>query len=190
MDKKKKLNAALITYIVMIIMLALDQISKQLVINHMPIQVFVDTQKYTASETHEIFWWLWLNHVVNFGAAWSIFFGKTYLLLLFALVIFSAIVYYEVISRNVRTKTLSAGLGFIMGGAGNFIDRARMGYVTDFFEFRNRAGHNAFPIFNVADMSIDAGIVLLIIYFFFQEDKIKKAKTSTNEEDEPIPTEN
>lgn len=177
----KKTKMAVITYAVMIVMIGLDQYTKQMAINTMPIEVFVDTQKYTSHAPYQFLPWLWFNHVVNFGAAWSIFYGKTYLLLIIVASIYAGLIYYEFNSRSKRTKTFSAGIGFILGGLGNFIDRARMGYVTDFFDLRNSAGQNVFPIFNVADISIDIGIACLIFYVLFQEGKMEK-KEVLNEE--------
>ena len=68
---------------------------------------------------------------------------------------------------------LMAGLSFVLGGAiGNLIDRAMMGYVTDFIQVW--FGSWAFPSFNVADSAITVGAVLLIIDAFLSargEDK-------------------
>lgn len=54
------------------------------------------------------------------------------------------------------------GLGLILGGAiGNLIDRARLGYVVDFLDLYWRNHH--WPTFNVADVGITVGVVLLVI---------------------------
>ena len=53
------------------------------------------------------------------------------------------------------------GLAFVLGGAiGNFIDRLQHGFVVDMFQldFIN------FPIFNIADMSLVFGVILIFIY--------------------------
>lgn len=58
------------------------------------------------------------------------------------------------------------GYGLILGGAlGNGIDRFVSGYVVDFLHFRLID----FPVFNVADVSINIGIVCLLIATFFSE---------------------
>jgi signal peptidase II len=58
------------------------------------------------------------------------------------------------------------GLGLILGGAvGNLIDRARLGYVVDFLDLHWRNFH--WPTFNVADVGISAGVVLLVIDMVF-----------------------
>jgi signal peptidase II len=60
-----------------------------------------------------------------------------------------------------------AGLGFLLGGAlGNLIDRARLGYVVDMFNTQNGHYENIFPIFNIADVGIDVGVALLLLYTF------------------------
>ena len=54
------------------------------------------------------------------------------------------------------------GLGLVLGGAiGNLIDRARLGYVVDFLDLYWRNHH--WPTFNVADIGITVGVVLLLI---------------------------
>ncbi len=56
----------------------------------------------------------------------------------------------------------AVGLGLILGGAiGNLIDRARLGYVVDFLDLYWRNHH--WPTFNVADVGITVGVVLLLI---------------------------
>lgn len=66
-------------------------------------------------------------------------------------------------------KVLLWGTSLIIGGAvGNLIDRIVCGKVTDFFDFCLIN----FPIFNIADIGITIGTVLLFVYiFFFYEEK-------------------
>lgn len=59
-------------------------------------------------------------------------------------------------------KLLGLALSSILGGAiGNVVDRLQHGYVVDFLDFYWGASH--FPAFNVADMAITVGAVLLIL---------------------------
>ena len=61
-----------------------------------------------------------------------------------------------------------AGLGLILGGAvGNLIDRARLGYVVDFLDLY--WGNHHWPTFNMADVGISAGVVLLLIDMVFSK---------------------
>lgn len=189
METSKKIYiTSIITYVVAILMFGLDQWTKNMVIEAMPITVDVLNQKITqAYPSYEFTPILWITHVVNFGAAFSIFYGKKYLLLTFVSIISLAIMSYEWSTRKTRTKLLSFSIGFILSGAlGNLYDRAKQGYVTDFFDFRYN-GQNVWPIFNVADIAIDIGIGLLILYFIFQEGKEdQKLDESKDMEDEEI----
>jgi signal peptidase II len=56
---------------------------------------------------------------------------------------------------------LDTGLALILGGAaGNIIDRVQQGSVIDFIDLH--LGHWHWPAFNVADIAISAGAVLLV----------------------------
>lgn len=60
---------------------------------------------------------------------------------------------------------LFAALGLILGGAlGNLADRIRLGMVIDFLDFY--VGSHHWPAFNVADMAISTGAILLLISFY------------------------
>ncbi|WP_062282705.1 signal peptidase II [Neomoorella mulderi] len=51
---------------------------------------------------------------------------------------------------------LRLALALMLGGAlGNLIDRLRFGYVVDFLDFR------IWPVFNLADIAIVSGVILL-----------------------------
>jgi signal peptidase II len=59
-------------------------------------------------------------------------------------------------------------LAMQVGGAlGNLIDRIRFGPVTDFIAV------GTFPVFNVADASITVGVIILLIFLWWQERKEK-----------------
>jgi signal peptidase II len=63
---------------------------------------------------------------------------------------------------------------FIAGAAGNLFDRVMLGYVRDFIAlpFLNFD----FPVFNVADICLNIGVAMLILYFLFTGLFHKKAK--------------
>ena len=181
----KKNIAPLITYLTAFTMFGMDQWTKQMIINAMPITIDFVTKRGSEYPSYQFLSWLWFTHVVNFGAAFSTFYGRTYLLITFAAVIAAGLIIYERRSYRNRTKVLSFSMGFLLAGAfGNLFDRVRLGYVTDFLDFRSN-GQNVWPIFNIADVSINIGIFLLVIYYLFQEEKIRKAEE--NMEDDEIP---
>ncbi len=55
------------------------------------------------------------------------------------------------------------------GAIGNFIDRMTLGYVVDFFSFYFFGW--GFPVFNIADICISVGFVMLIIFTLIDEYK-------------------
>ncbi len=60
-----------------------------------------------------------------------------------------------------RSRWLAVSLGFVIGGAlGNAIDRALYGAVADFLDFHAYGYH--WPAFNVADIAISVGVVMLL----------------------------
>ena len=72
-----------------------------------------------------------------------------------------------------RSKLLSFAITlFLAGGIGNLIDRVRLSYVVDMFEFK----FVNFAIFNVADICVTVAFFLLIIYAVFIDPKIEKAQ--------------
>ena len=77
------------------------------------------------------------------------------------------------LTRLPRQRVLEAlALSLILGGAlGNLYDRLTLGYVVDFLDFHWGNWH--FAAFNVADMAISVGAVLIIIdgLFFQQADE-------------------
>ena len=59
-------------------------------------------------------------------------------------------------------------LSLILAGAiGNFIDRLLQGYVVDMFEFLPVN----FPVFNIADMCLTIGVIMLIIIVLREDDE-------------------
>ena len=59
-----------------------------------------------------------------------------------------------------------AALGMVLGGAlGNILDRARLGYVTDFADL-HFGDYRPFLIFNVADACISIGVAILLLRAF------------------------
>ena len=174
MNKIRKIYiTSIITYLIAVISFALDYWSKNAIIEALP----------NLQQSKIIFPWLWFTHVVNYGAAWSTFSGKTFLLSAFAGMISLGLIVYERLSFQKRTKLLSFSIGFLLGGAiGNLYDRVLYGRVTDFLDLRYN-GQNIWPIFNIADISINIGIGLLILYYIFQDNKNQTSEDDLEDEE-------
>lgn len=111
-------------------------------------------------------------NVKNTGAAFSLLADKNYGIIILSVIslVFCIGVAVFVVKKKPKNKLLMASLSMMTAGAlGNVIDRIFRGFVVDFIEtqFIN------FPVFNIADIAITVGAVLLIIYIlFFDKSKI------------------
>jgi len=104
------------------------------------------------------------TYVTNTGAAFSLFQGGVWLRWL-SLAVSLGLMAFALFGPN-RDTLEQFGYGFILGGAlGNGIDRFVSGSVVDFLDFR--LIH--FPVFNLADVFINIGIVCLLIASFRPE---------------------
>jgi len=95
----------------------------------------------------------------NRGAAFSLLSNSTALLTIIS-IIASLLLITLIIKSPTKSYWNSMGLSFLLGGTvGNGIDRLFKGYVLDFFDLVPID----FPIFNIADISINIAIVCFII---------------------------
>lgn len=132
-------------YLMSFLVLALDRITKYLVMQHM-----VEGESIPIAAP-----FLYLTYVRNSGAAFGLLKGRAQLLAVAALlgVGLAAWQWKKIISQSNRVKW---GLSLAFAGAlGNMIDRFAYGSVIDFFDVR------IWPIFNVADIAIVCGVILL-----------------------------
>jgi signal peptidase II len=96
-------------------------------------------------------------HIQNSGAAFGMFQSGGLIFTVVALVVSAVIIYYAARLPEGQWP-LRIALGLQLGGAlGNLVDRLVFGPVTDFFSIW------VFPIFNVSDLGITSGIILLIL---------------------------
>jgi len=107
---------------------------------------------------------LWLTHVHNTGAAFGMFRGQQWFLIGVAVVVLCAIGWVAV-RVSPESPVARAALAMIAAGAlGNLVDRAASGGVTDFLDL------GWFPVFNVADISLDIGVALLVWWLLFSRE--------------------
>lgn len=142
--------------------LALDQISKFVVRASLGV----------GSRWPLITGWIHAEHIQNHGAAWGVLAGQKWLLILFTIAV-TALVVSSAREVSRRGKLAAIGFGLILGGAlGNLIDRVVYGYVTDFFDLDTPVRWlQTFPIFNVADSALTAGVILMLVTLLFFDEK-------------------
>lgn len=128
------------------------------------------------------------THIKNTGAAWGMLSDARWVFLLISGI---AIILLPILLYKYRKLHFLFGfsLSLIIGGAiGNMIDRlfAANGGVTDFIEFT----FIDFPVFNVADICVTVGAVIMFIYLafidktFFMSEKDKKAVSDKKQAEE------
>lgn len=99
----------------------------------------------------------YFTHVKNTGAAFGMFSQKQPIFVAATVLAIILIIVYHMKTKE-ADLLFNVALGLELGGAiGNLIDRINQGWVTDFLHVPN------FPVFNIADSAIVAGVVLLIL---------------------------
>jgi signal peptidase II len=143
---------------VSLVVIGLDQLTKLLVINAMPLNT-------SAVPYPSLSPYFQLSHVANTGTLFGLFPQAQNVFAILAVVVSLAIAYFNY-QLPTRSLKLRLALGLVFGGAiGNLIDRLRLGYVTDFLDFNLRPLLDwsilDWPVFNIADLSLVLGIAIL-----------------------------
>jgi len=150
LEVQASINEKGILFLVMAVVLILDQVSKIIIENSISLN---ESWAPFPSISH-IFR---ITHISNTGAAFGLFPSGSYIFMIVAVIVAIVIAIYnhQIPADNILFRI---ALGLQMGGAlGNLFNRIRIGHVTDFLDF------GPVPIFNVADSSIVIGVTLLIL---------------------------
>lgn len=143
-------NRTIVLAVIIVVWVALDQLTKSLVAGQALDVMFAGPFLGLVD----------FRLVHNTGGAWGIFSGNTAALGVFSLVVCALLLGYYVWQRREVNMLQTIGIGLIVaGGIGNVIDRFAQGYVVDFIEF----SFFDFPVFNVADIGVTCGFVLLFL---------------------------
>lgn len=138
-------------WLVALISLVLDRLTKIWVVQNFALTSPPETIPLWPGVFH-------FTYVTNTGAAFSLFQGGVWLRWL-SLVVSLGLMALALFGP-VFQRWEQAGYGFLLGGAaGNGIDRLTTGSVIDFLDFRLIE----FPVFNLADVWINIGIICLLI---------------------------
>jgi len=148
--KTNKIYFIILSFLIIL----LDQLTKYLV------------NSYYQQIPNKNFFLFTIDYVKNYGAAFDLLSGNRIFLSITSIAI-SIILLFFIVNKNNAKYIDLLSYSFILGGSlGNGIDRITKGYVLDFINinFIN------FPVFNVADISINIG-VLLIFYSYLKYKK-------------------
>jgi signal peptidase II len=124
---------------------AADQLTKYLV-----------TSRLALDDAVHVVGPLWIHHVQNSGIAFGLFASATAVVIVATgIAVTWMLVFFG--RSGARHPILPVALGLVIGGSlSNLLDRVRLGYVTDFLDFRY------WPAFNLADSFIVIGVLVLL----------------------------
>jgi signal peptidase II len=129
---------------VLVVVVVLDQVTKALVRSGIRV-----------GEEDSVLPGVSLVHVHNSGVAFGAFAGGGLIVVALVTVALAALLFYFV--THVEKRLIWLPTGMLLGGSvGNIVDRVRDGWVTDFVKLP------AWPAFNVADVSITFGVLVLL----------------------------
>ncbi|MCA0979905.1 signal peptidase II [Exiguobacterium aestuarii] len=140
-----------------VILILLDQLTKWVVVQTMTIGQSIEVIP------NLLYWTSYRNK----GAAWGMLEGQMAFFFVITILVVVGLVYF--LHKEVNGyQLLGYSVGLLLAGAiGNFIDRLFRGEVVDFVD-TYPFGYN-FPIFNVADMALTFGVILMVIGILFEE---------------------
>ena len=154
-------------------LVALDQITKYL----------ADRDKVQIPVIENFFY---LSYSTNTGAGFSFLADKEWGQLLFKIITpfaLLAFMCFYIFAAKRSYKWLSYSLvSIISGTVGNYADRLLNGKVVDFLSFK--FGSYYFPTFNVADICLTVGVIMIIVHFLFLDENAIFRKKRKVKEDE------
>lgn len=146
------IRALVLLIVVALIVYAIDQVTKYLVVHNLPLREQVDV----------LGPWLKFEYITNSGAAFSIGSGSTWIFSIIAVGVLCFILWY---SRRIRSIGWAVLFGLLLGGlVGNLTDRLTrppgfgVGHVVDFLQIPLLPA-----IFNMADFAIVSSMGLFLI---------------------------
>lgn len=123
--------------------------------------------------------WVQLRLVYNQGAAFGLDLGPYSRWIFMALAMIAVILLFRLSKNSPVTDTLrQLACGLVAGGAaGNLIDRLRHANgVVDFIDVG--VGAHRWPTFNLADMGVSCGAILLAISLWVEDSRRRREESS------------
>ena len=114
---------------------------------------------------------LWIEEAFNTGASFGMFKNGTLFFILISTPLIALMIWLLISKNKNITPFLKVCIGVLLGGTlGNYFDRLFLGGVRDFVYFKSIN----FAIFNMADVAITVGTIMIAVYLII--DIIKDAK--------------
>ena len=153
-NRQKSLAFYLVGIALAVILLWLDQWTKQLAVNHLKGQADIELIPGVLK----------LHYLENHGAAFGILQNQQWFFVLMTLVILAVLLYVVIRMPKIAHYLPAFLLAFalIAGALGNFYDRLVQKYVVDFIYFCLID----FPIFNLADIYVTCSLIIFCFSSF------------------------
>lgn len=177
MNESKRVKIYILPILFIGLLTGIDQLTK-----------FMIVSKYELFESTDLIKGVFsITYIRNSGVAWGMLQGRrvAFLIITFIALMFAFKVYYNVSNEKKYIYIRICLVLLVSGAIGNMIDRVRLGYVVDFLDF-NLIN---FPVFNVADMFVVVGIILLFLLIVFKYsneefDEILRIRNKVSDNDE------
>ncbi|MCR5422801.1 MAG: signal peptidase II [Bacilli bacterium] len=184
----KFLKKYYLCFIIVFLAFSLDLLTKFIATKKL-LEIVGDNTYFKSVEVINNFFYF--TYTRNTGGGWSIFAGQMWLFIIITVFALVAFVYFLSDFDLKKRPLYSIGFALMLGGTlGNFYERIVNGYVTDFFDFII-FGYD-YPIFNVADICLVCGVIILIVQLIFWPnqvtifDKYKKNKPLEEKEEKDV----
>ncbi|RDY24894.1 signal peptidase II [Romboutsia maritimum] len=142
--------------LIIVLLIGIDQLSKWWALNYLQDALSIPV-------IQNVFH---LTYVENRGAAFGMFQNNQIIFIIVALIASVFGLYY----LHTKKVSIISKMGIILiisGAIGNLIDRVRLGFVVDYFDFRVVWQY----VFNIADIFVVLGTIFLCVYILFSEEK-------------------
>ncbi|WP_405573412.1 signal peptidase II [Winogradskyella sp. Asnod2-B02-A] len=159
------MNRNLFITLLIIFNIAIDQISKVIVRNTLTFREEVNV----IGDYFQLIWVENKGAFLGMGSDMDPTLRLIFLLILPTLVL-GYVIYYIIKTKELDQLSLIAFCCIAGGGIANVFDRIAFGQVTDFF-FINLGGVFKTGIFNIADLSVTIGMVMLLFSGVFNSKK-------------------
>ena len=170
-------NKSILWFIVTIVMIAVDRFTKY----------YISTNMEPGEKIKVIDKFFYITHHTNKGAAWGIFHNADMTMVLGIMSVIVSIVIIFIFFKFEKWLVHLSLAMIISGALGNAYGRIFNGEVTDFLDFY--IFKYDFPIFNVADMMVTLGTILLVVYILFihkEPEKVNSQNISETTEQKAI----
>ncbi len=130
---------------------------------------FLIKNNFLINESKELNRFLDIVYIQNYGVSFGFLSGLvSYWVLVIVGLLVTSLIYYLMIRSYKRLEKLAYFI-IIIGALANILDRIINSYVVDFISLHY--GDFYWPAFNLADIYITIGIIMLIISFFIKSEE-------------------